>query len=111
MSDTNAKPVSTAIPPTALINHTDRRGLIDVIAGLGLSFILACFAIRAYVRVKISGPWRGDDYLIGVATVWVVILIPKPSTHRVLDTCHMPISSRVSVYNPRIWKKDRSPKP
>jgi hypothetical protein len=111
MSDTNASPVPTVHPPAALINHTDRRGLIILIAALGLSFILACFAIRAYVRVKISGPWRGDDYLIIVATVWDAILILKPSTHGILDICYMPIRSCVSVNNKRIWKKDRSLKP
>lgn len=55
--------------PLALITDSDRKGLVVVVAAITLSFLLACYLTRVYVRLRVSGPWSHDDSILSLATV------------------------------------------
>jgi len=64
-------PASTAVvvPAPFVINSTDRAGIIVVVTTFCLISVWFLFVIRAYIRVKVNGPWKIDDTCVAVATV------------------------------------------
>lgn len=57
-----------ALAPPYVINASDKRGLVVVIAATTLSFVWTCLLIRIYLRLKLR-EWKLDDYLLVAATV------------------------------------------
>ncbi|KAH8801763.1 hypothetical protein F5884DRAFT_527266 [Xylogone sp. PMI_703] len=57
------------VPPAQLITATDKAGLIVVITTFFLSCIWLALCVRLYVRVRVNGPWKLDDYCVAAATV------------------------------------------
>lgn len=62
---------STAVihPAPFLITDTDRSGVIVVLTTFCLISVWVLFVVRAYIRLKVNGPWKIDDTCVAVATV------------------------------------------
>jgi len=61
--------MAAVVPPAQVINATNKAGLIVVITTYCLVSIWVALVTRAYVRLKINGPWKWDDWCVAAATV------------------------------------------
>jgi hypothetical protein len=56
-------------PPATIITATDRSGWVMVATALGLTVVLLFLAIRVYIRLQISPPFRYDDAALVATSV------------------------------------------
>jgi hypothetical protein len=56
------------LPPLAVITSTDKKGILVTVGAVTLSFVLVCFCVRVWVRLRVSRPWSHDDTLLALAT-------------------------------------------
>ncbi|KAF2686399.1 hypothetical protein K458DRAFT_430231 [Lentithecium fluviatile CBS 122367] len=56
-------------PPPYIISADDKRGLVVVVTATALSFVIVCFLMRAWLRLR-AGEWRDDDYILAAATIF-----------------------------------------
>jgi hypothetical protein len=59
----------SVVPPYQFINARDKAGLVVVLTTFFLVAIWIAFLIRLYIRLKIRGPWKWDDWFVTGATV------------------------------------------
>lgn len=63
-------------PPFATITPTDHAAWIIIAAALGLSLVLVFGGIRIFIRQTVGTGYGADDYLLGFASVRVLLKYP-----------------------------------
>lgn len=59
--------------PAALVDASHHGAWVHITNGFGLVVILISLAIRTYIRIKVSPPFKYDDIALAGATVLCVI--------------------------------------
>ncbi|PIB01041.1 hypothetical protein CB0940_02102 [Cercospora beticola] len=74
MSTPSPTPLPDGYKPAAALLDADHRGSwIYITNGFGLVVVLIAFAIRTWIRLKVSPPFRYDDITLAGATVLSIV--------------------------------------
>ncbi|PGH15913.1 hypothetical protein AJ79_02080 [Helicocarpus griseus UAMH5409] len=86
--------------PIYVITDTDKRGIIVIVATALCSWMILSFCIRVYMRSRICGPFKTDDFAVGVGTVLgttQVAVLVKAAAHGFGKVLKLIDQSEVSV--------------